>query len=671
MLTGPIRPRVEDHRFRACGREGGPITWQDFGPADRDCPHAWGANMTLRRSAIERIGRFDEGLGGGGPQGSGDEAEWQRRWLASGGRIRYLAAAGVDHRRAGDDARLRSLCRAARARGRASRWADERAGHAPSGARELRTLRGLPLHGPRRRCAMGPVMTLAHARAGSRRRCARRRPRAAGVEDFLSGASGNVEGTRAAARTGPRRRCATCALARRAARGDSAAPPPRAPRLRVLVLAVERRDVPTLLGPARAELRRSRHDVEVAVPSPATRGKFENLNAAARRDATSPRYDWLLVLDDDVDAAARLPRRLPRRPASEAGLQIAQPAHRLRSHAAWAVTRRRGGLTARTTSFVEIGPVTAFARDTFATLLPFPDLRMGWGLDAHWAALAAEHGWPIGIVDATPVGHTLRPAAATYPREEAIAEARALPRRRARTSRAIRSARCASTLVELRSSGRLRPLKVLVVSEFYPRADDPVLGIWAHRQALAARDAGADVRVVVLHRIVPPASTPVARCPARRSRLARHPRTLELDGLDVRYVRFASPPRWRSYGSWGAWAAPALRRALRRHAARRSRTSSSTPTTPCPRPTPLLRAGERAPLVDLRARRRRLPHGGPSRPRPRGDGARVRRRAAGARQQRRHRPRGARAGRRSHARRAPRHRAAEPRRRRAPPSRRS
>ena len=38
VLTGPIRPRVEDHRFRACGREGGPITWQDFGPADRDCP---------------------------------------------------------------------------------------------------------------------------------------------------------------------------------------------------------------------------------------------------------------------------------------------------------------------------------------------------------------------------------------------------------------------------------------------------------------------------------------------------------------------------------------------------------------------------------------------------------------------------------------------------------
>ncbi len=32
---------------------------------------------------------------------------------------------------------------------------------------------------------------------------------------------------------------------------------------------------------------------------------------------------------------------------------------------------------------------------------------------------------------------------------------------------------------------------MLVVAEFYPSRRDPVLGVWAHRQALAARDAGA------------------------------------------------------------------------------------------------------------------------------------------------------------------------------------
>ena len=39
-------------------------------------------------------------------------------------------------------------------------------------------------------------------------------------------------------------------------------------------------------------------------------------------------------------------------------------------------------------------------------------------------------------------------------------------------------------------------MKVLVVAEYYPRAADPVLGIWAHRQTVAARDAGRTMRQV-------------------------------------------------------------------------------------------------------------------------------------------------------------------------------
>jgi teichuronic acid biosynthesis glycosyltransferase TuaC len=107
-------------------------------------------------------------------------------------------------------------------------------------------------------------------------------------------------------------------------------------------------------------------------------------------------------------------------------------------------------------------------------------------------------------------------------------------------------------------------VKVAIVSEFYPRADDPVLGVWAHRQALAARDAGADVRVLVLYRPIPPLSTPPRDMPHALLRLARQPLRTSLDGLDVRYVPFFSPPRPRSYGSWGAWAAPPLALALRR-----------------------------------------------------------------------------------------------------------
>lgn len=109
-------------------------------------------------------------------------------------------------------------------------------------------------------------------------------------------------------------------------------------------------------------------------------------------------------------------------------------------------------------------------------------------------------------------------------------------------------------------------MKVAVVAEFYPRAADPVLGIWSHRQALAARDAGAEVEVLVLHRPVPPRAAldggprAVVRAAAT---LLRQPWTEERDGLPVRYVPFVSPPRPTGYGSWGAWAAPPLAVALR------------------------------------------------------------------------------------------------------------
>ncbi|MDQ3678171.1 MAG: glycosyltransferase, partial [Actinomycetota bacterium] len=93
VLTGPIHARFEDHPFRSCGREGPPITSQDHGAQDRDIEHAWGANMTLRRSALERAGRFDETH-----ELYGDEQEWQERLHATGARIRYVAGAALDHR---------------------------------------------------------------------------------------------------------------------------------------------------------------------------------------------------------------------------------------------------------------------------------------------------------------------------------------------------------------------------------------------------------------------------------------------------------------------------------------------------------------------------------------------------------------------------------------------
>jgi teichuronic acid biosynthesis glycosyltransferase TuaC len=107
-------------------------------------------------------------------------------------------------------------------------------------------------------------------------------------------------------------------------------------------------------------------------------------------------------------------------------------------------------------------------------------------------------------------------------------------------------------------------VKVCVVAEFYPSDRDPVLGVWAHRQAVAAREAGAEVRVVVLHRLVPPAAS-VRDGSWRREVRARmrEPRAQERDGVPVVYVPYISPPRSRAYARWGAWAAPALAVALR------------------------------------------------------------------------------------------------------------
>ena len=102
------------------------------------------------------------------------------------------------------------------------------------------------------------------------------------------------------------------------------------------------------------------------------------------------------------------------------------------------------------------------------------------------------------------------------------------------------------------------------MAEYYPRAADPTSGVWAHRQAMAARDAGADVRVLVLHRPLPTLADLRARRVSAIGEALRQPPAAELDGLRIEYLRYLSPPRPWSYASWGAWAAPLLARALTR-----------------------------------------------------------------------------------------------------------
>jgi GT2 family glycosyltransferase len=431
LFTGPIVARLEGSPPRSCGREGAPITTLDLGPRDTITRFAWGANMAIRRSALERVGAFDTSLEHGG-----DEQEWQERL---GENAFYLAGAALEHRRSPRDSRLACLCRAAYARGRAARRFDSWRGEAPTLTREIRTFGGCVGHVLRYRCPAGLTM-VAHS-AGRCREALRTAPparttppaRTGGAhmietytehpDDFLSGESGTIGGFDAL-----RRRVldvgadAFQVASGRRARLDRVAR--REPRpLSVLALCVARPEYDGLVARIRGELAYSRHTVDFHSREPEGLGKFENLNLLL---ASYPagQHDWLLVLDDDIILPAGFLNRFLFL-AERFRLDLAQPAHQLASHAAWRVTRRRPGGIVRETLFVEIGPVTAFRHSTFSTLLPFPPLRMGWGLDMHWAALAREAGWRCGVIDATPISHSAAPAGSGYSRTQALAEARA------------------------------------------------------------------------------------------------------------------------------------------------------------------------------------------------------------------------------------------------------
>jgi GT2 family glycosyltransferase len=151
-LGGPIRARLEGPAPRSCGRELPPITSLDLGGDDHPTDLVWSANMAVRRSAFEQVGPFDERFSTGG-----DEEDWLRRLRAQGGEVVYVADAWLDHRRAGDDARLRALMRSAYRRGRNMRAYDRMRGADPHLAKELHVLAGCGWHTLRRACPQGLV----------------------------------------------------------------------------------------------------------------------------------------------------------------------------------------------------------------------------------------------------------------------------------------------------------------------------------------------------------------------------------------------------------------------------------------------------------------------------------------------------------------------------------
>ena len=328
VFTGPDQaaPRGSARRA-AAGASGRRSRRSSWAPQDTDTRYAWGANMAIRRSALERVGPFDVSLEHGG-----DEQEWQERLRAHDAR-RARPVRGRRGGRAPPRGRRRApaLARARRLRARARGAALRRPPRAwrRRSQRELSTLAGCLGHVVRRRCPAGLTM-VAHSagrlrealreRALAQRRGARaavaaaqrrrREPRSAG-DDFLSGTSGTVGGLDALRREASDEAVNAWELASgrrlRLALAARHAPPLR----RVLVLGVERPERRALAeaiargAAALAPRRRAAH-----LPGRAGAGSSRTstvLLAAHPADG----HDWLLVDRRRRRAAARLPRPLP------------------------------------------------------------------------------------------------------------------------------------------------------------------------------------------------------------------------------------------------------------------------------------------------------------------------------------------------------------------------
>jgi len=125
-------------------------------------------------------------------------------------------------------------------------------------------------------------------------------------------------------------------------------------------------------------------------------------------------YEYLIISDDDillpagfVDGYLSL--------QTESSYLLAQPARTENSYIDHPIVGRQRGLRARQTLFVEIGPLFSVHRSIVPLLLPF-DLTspMGWGYEYIWSRELSERGLKMGILDAFPVDHSLRPPHAHY-----------------------------------------------------------------------------------------------------------------------------------------------------------------------------------------------------------------------------------------------------------------
>ena len=138
--------------------------------------------------------------------------------------------------------------------------------------------------------------------------------------------------------------------------------------------------------------------------------------------------EWVLASDDDVRLTRGTPATLLRA-AARLGLDLAQPAHTWSSEVSHRFTRRRALVLARTTRWVEQGPLLLFGPRAVARLLPLrEDVRWpAWGIEAGWSR-ARDEGISLGIVDGVTMRHVQRVNATRYSWQDAERQEAALLR---------------------------------------------------------------------------------------------------------------------------------------------------------------------------------------------------------------------------------------------------
>lgn len=148
-------------------------------------------------------------------------------------------------------------------------------------------------------------------------------------------------------------------------------------------------------------------------------GKFELLQQLV--ETHPPASDGWVVFSDDDYLFRRGHLRELLAIADAAGFDIAQPAHRRPINHGHEITVARPRTVARRTHFVEIGPVFAASPRALEYLLPFPDAKMGWGIEALWSRRSFSGTISMGIVDAVTIDH-LQPPGQHYDMAAARAE---------------------------------------------------------------------------------------------------------------------------------------------------------------------------------------------------------------------------------------------------------